>query len=94
MISYAPLRVYLSKQNIRITDLIDKLGFSSATTTKISKNQFISLSSIVKISNEFNLPVEKIIFLGSDLDYLRSITSDDDIFTEPFIKGELHDFYY
>lgn len=90
-VTYAPLRVHLRKKGYRITDLIRLCSFSSATVAKINKNDYISMASLCKIKDVFGLDIENIIYLGTDADYLRSITSSEDENFYSFKAGELVD---
>lgn len=69
--TYAPLRLFLHENGISITDLVRDLGFSSATVSKIRKNEYLSLSTIIAISKFYNLPIEKILFIGTDKEYIN-----------------------
>ncbi|MGN4434381.1 helix-turn-helix domain-containing protein [Bacillus cereus group sp. MYBK69-1] len=54
MISYKPLLKLLIDKDIKKLDLKDKLGISSSTLAKFSKNEYISLSVIDKLCAYFN----------------------------------------
>lgn len=78
--TYAPLRLFLSDKKISIKDMVNDLGFSTATVAKIRKNEYLSMSTLIAISKHYNLPVEGIVFFGTDKEYINKfyLTSDYD----------------
>lgn len=61
MISYIPLWVTLAKRNLKKTDLLNLIGISSSTLAKLSKNEEVSLSVIIKICNALDCKIEEVI---------------------------------
>lgn len=61
MISYQPLYITLIKRNLTKTQLRKKVGFSTATLAKMSKNQYISLEVIDRICKELHCNINDII---------------------------------
>lgn len=60
MISYKPLRDYMYQNNILITDLVDA-GFNSRTTAKLSKDEMVSLRTIMDLCQHLSLPIEDVV---------------------------------
>lgn len=61
MLSYTPLWVTLAKRNMKKTDLISLIGISSSTLAKLSKNEEVSLSVIIKLCSALDCKVEEVI---------------------------------
>lgn len=61
MISYTPLWVTLAKKNLKKTDLLSLTGISSSTLAKLSKDEEVSLSIIIKICNALDCKIEEVI---------------------------------
>ncbi len=51
MVSYKGLWKTLIDRDKKKTDLITEIGISSATLAKLSKNEYVSMETIVKICN-------------------------------------------
>lgn len=61
MLSYTPLWITLAKRNMKKTELINLIGISSSTLAKLSKNEEVSLSVIIKICNALDCNVEEVL---------------------------------
>lgn len=61
MISYEPLLCTLEKKEIKLFDLIEKCSLGSATVAKIRKDESLSVSSLEKICQFLDVPIEKVI---------------------------------
>lgn len=61
MFSYNPLWKKLIDHNINKTQLIEKSNISKGTLAKMSKNQYVDLSSLDKICNSLNCSIEDVI---------------------------------
>lgn len=61
MISYTPLWVTLAKNNLKKTDLLSLIGISSSTLAKLSKDEEVSLSVIIKICNALDCKIEEVL---------------------------------
>lgn len=61
MISYTPLWVTLAKKNLKKTDLLSLIGISSSTLAKLSKDEEVSLSVIIKICNALDCKIEEVL---------------------------------
>lgn len=59
-INYTPLWKTLLDKGIKKTDLCQKIGISTATVAKMSKNQVISLEVIIRICEELNCRIEEV----------------------------------
>lgn len=66
MISYNPLWVTLINKNMKKTDLISLLGLSSATVSKMSKGEYVSLNVIEKICLTLDCNIEDIVEIKKD----------------------------
>lgn len=69
--TYAPLRMFLSSHNLKLSDLQRELNISSATLSKIRKNQYLSMTTLISIAEFYHLSVEEIVFFGSDKEYIE-----------------------
>lgn len=56
-LSYNKLWKLLIDKNLKKTDLIDLINISSASIAKLSKNDFVSLETLVKICDYFKVNI-------------------------------------
>ncbi|EMJ5512691.1 TPA: helix-turn-helix domain-containing protein [Clostridioides difficile] len=61
MISYNPLWRTLINKNMKKTDLIELIGLSSATISKMGKNEYIALNVIEKICIALDCNIEDVV---------------------------------
>ncbi|MDQ0174442.1 helix-turn-helix domain-containing protein [Bacillus chungangensis] len=61
MISYKPLLQQLKLRKISMRQLQRDLSISSATTTKLSNNQSVTMSTIEKICLYLDVPIEQVV---------------------------------
>lgn len=61
MFSYDPLWKLLIDKKMSRTDLRQAIGFSTATLAQMGKGEYISMETIDKICNYFDVPIEQII---------------------------------
>ena len=61
MISYKPLFRLLFEKNMTKTQLREAVGFSSTTLAKMSKNEYISMSTLDNICKYFHCKIEDVI---------------------------------
>lgn len=61
MFSYKPLLVQLVQKDMTKTELRLKIGISSATLAKISKNEYISMEALDKICTILECKIEDVI---------------------------------
>lgn len=61
MISYKPLLIILVKKGLNLTQLKEGIKASSATIAKISKNEYISMSTLNDICNFLDCKIEDVI---------------------------------
>lgn len=59
--SYNPLKKLLIDKNIKLEELRKALGLSSATSSKINKNEYVSMEVLDKICNYLNCSIEDVI---------------------------------
>lgn len=60
MVSYKGLWKMLIDKNLKKTDLVTEVGISSATLAKMSKDQFVSMETIVKICDWLDCEISDI----------------------------------
>lgn len=60
-LSYEPLWQMLNNLNISKMEFAKMIGMSNATLAKLSKNEPITLTTVDKICNQFNCPIEYIV---------------------------------
>lgn len=60
MVSYKGLWKALIDRNKKKTDLIIEIGISSATLAKLSKNEYVSMETLVKICNWLHCDISDI----------------------------------
>ena len=60
MISYDPLWKLLIDKNLTKTELREKVGFSTNTLSKLSKNESVTLSILEKICLSLDCKIEDI----------------------------------
>lgn len=65
-ISYNRLFKLLIDKNMKKTELAKKIGLSPATLARLSKNEPVSMESIIKICAFFNCKIEEVMELISD----------------------------
>jgi len=61
MFSYKPLFKTLIESNLSKTQLREKVGFSSATLAKISKDEYVSMETLDNICKFLNCDIEDVI---------------------------------
>ncbi len=61
MISYDPLWKLLIDKKITKTELREKVGFSTNTLSKLSKNESVTLSILEKICLYLNCKIEDVV---------------------------------
>ena len=61
MISYDPLWKLLIDKNMTKTELREKVGFSTNTLAKLSKNESVTLSTLEKICLYLDCKIEAIV---------------------------------
>lgn len=61
MISYDPLWKLLIDKNMTKTELREKVGFSTNTLAKLSKNESVTLSTLEKICLYLDCKIEDIV---------------------------------
>ena len=61
MISYDPLWKLLIDKNMTKTELREKVGFSTNTLAKLSKNESVTLSTLEKICLYLGCKIENIV---------------------------------
>lgn len=60
-ISYLPLEILLLKKGKNKQYLRDVLKIAPSTTTRISKNEIISLDIIKRICDHFDVPIQDVV---------------------------------
>lgn len=60
-LSYEPLWQMLNNMNISKMEFAKMIGMSNATLAKLSKNEPITLTTVDKICNQFNCPIESVV---------------------------------
>lgn len=68
MISYNPLWVTLISKNMKKTDLINLIGLSSATISKMSKDEYVALNIIEKICLALDCNIEDVVEVKKDIE--------------------------
>jgi len=66
MISYDPLWKLLIDKNMTKTDLREKVGFSTNTLSKLSKNESVTLSILEKICLSLDCKIEDIVVIKKE----------------------------
>lgn len=61
MVDYSGLFILLRKKKIKKVQLQNNIGFSSATLSKLIKNEYVTLRTIEKICKELNCNIQEII---------------------------------
>ena len=61
MISYKPLWKTLVEQEMKKTDLLDVVGISRGTLTKLSKNEPVSVKIIDRICEKLEIEVTDVV---------------------------------
>ena len=74
-LSYEPLWQMLNNINISKMEFAKKIGMSNATLAKLSKNEPITLTTVDKICNQFNCPIENVV------KHIPEAYASDSIFT-------------
>ena len=62
-ISYNKLFKLLIDKDLKKTDLVKGAGISAGTLAKLSKNESISMESLIKISSFLNCDIEDVVEL-------------------------------
>lgn len=60
-LSYEPLWQMLKNINVSKMEFAKMIGMSNATLAKLSKNEPITLTTVDKICNQFNCPIENVV---------------------------------
>ncbi|HBH0878308.1 TPA: helix-turn-helix domain-containing protein [Clostridioides difficile] len=68
MISYNPLWVTLISKHMKKTDLINLIGLSSATISKMSKDEYVALNIIEKICLALDCNIEDVVEIKKDIE--------------------------
>ncbi|MCC0686385.1 helix-turn-helix domain-containing protein [Clostridioides sp. ZZV14-6345] len=68
MISYNPLWVTLISKSMKKTDLINLIGLSSATISKMSKDEYVALNIIEKICLALDCNIEYVVEIKKDIE--------------------------
>ena len=63
MINYDPLKKTLKEQGKVLSDLRESIGLNAKTQAIINKNEPVSLATIIKICQELQVPIEKVIHI-------------------------------
>ena len=66
MVKYDRLWKLLKTKNIRKHDLMGMADFSSATLTKLNKNELVALSVIVKICKALDCQIEDVVEVSDE----------------------------
>ncbi|MBM7600478.1 DNA (cytosine-5)-methyltransferase 1 [Virgibacillus halotolerans] len=66
MISYKPLHHTLLNKDLKVTNVCKDLKLSSATRTKLNKNESVSLSTIEKLCSHLEVPIEDVVEIVKD----------------------------
>ena len=66
MVKYDRLWKLLKTKNIRKHDLMGMADFSSATLTKLNKNEIVALSVIVKICKALDCQIEDVVEVSDE----------------------------
>lgn len=74
-LSYEPLWQMLNNMNITKMEFAKMIGMSNATLAKLSKNEPITLTTVDKICNQFNCPIENVV------KHIQELQSHESIFT-------------
>lgn len=61
MISYKPLMHWMLENNIKKSVLVNDVGLSWSTVSKLNNNQQVELQVIERICTYFNLKVEEVL---------------------------------
>lgn len=61
MISYKPFRHYMIEHDIDRRYLIDNIGISATTFTKLNQDDPVRLDILEKICLHFKIPIEQVI---------------------------------
>lgn len=61
MISYTPLLKILVERKMTKTELKEAVGMSTSTLAKLSKNEYVSLSTIESICKYLNCKIEDVV---------------------------------
>lgn len=65
-ISYMKLRIELVKRGLKISDIGQQLGLSSATIAKINKDEYVSIDTIVRIGELLNIDIGDMMEIKKD----------------------------
>ena len=61
MFNYKPLLRLLVNNEMTKTQLKERVGFSTATLAKISKNEYVSMETLDSICKYFNCKIEDVV---------------------------------
>jgi putative transcriptional regulator len=61
MFNYKPLLRLLVNNEMTKTQLKERVGFSTATLAKISKNEYVSMETLDNICKYFNCKIEDVV---------------------------------
>lgn len=61
MINYRPLWITLAERSLSKAEFKEVAGISSATLTKLNKNNYVSLEIVDRICETMNINVDKVI---------------------------------
>ncbi|WP_409969194.1 helix-turn-helix transcriptional regulator [Bengtsoniella intestinalis] len=64
-ISYKKLWIMLIEKDITKTKLREKIGISTSTLSKLTKNEYVSMEVLVKICVELNCDIGDIVELNN-----------------------------
>ena len=76
MVSYNPLWMTLISKNMKRTDLIGLIGLSSATISKMGKNEYIALNVIEKICMELDCSIEEVVEIKKDEEDMKKVSEN------------------
>ncbi|HFL3653721.1 TPA: helix-turn-helix domain-containing protein [Clostridioides difficile] len=77
MVSYNPLWMTLISKNMKRTDLIGLIGLSSATISKMGKNEYIALNVIEKICMELDCSIEEVVEIKKDEEDMKKVSENN-----------------
>lgn len=66
MITYRPLFITLAKKDMELNDLVRNGVVSTATQAQFKKNNYVSLSTVAKICNFLDVPIEEVVEVKRD----------------------------
>ncbi|WP_141431937.1 helix-turn-helix transcriptional regulator [Bacillus sp. 03113] len=63
MINYDPLKLTLKEKGKVLSDFRELVGLNAKTQAQISKNEPVSISTLIKLCQELEVPIEKVIYI-------------------------------